>query len=239
MIEDLPPAQPHGPLEEVLPGVFFVTGTMKTQLMGAHWHFSRNMTVVRDGDALTLVNAVRLDDAGLARLESIGRVAHVVRLGALHGLDDAFYRERYGATFWALPGTTLAPGLTLDRELAVGGELPVSDASLFVFETSKLPEAILHIDRAGGVLVACDALQNWVRPDEFFSDETRQMMTGAGFFQPANCGPLWMQVNEPRGADFARLKELNFKHALCGHGEPLLDTAKTAYSARFQSLFGV
>jgi hypothetical protein len=91
---ELLPALPHGRIEEVFPDVFFVTGTMKTVLMGAHWHFSRNMTIVRDGDALTLINTVRLDEPSLAELEKLGRVANVVKIGSLHGRDDAFYVSR-------------------------------------------------------------------------------------------------------------------------------------------------
>jgi hypothetical protein len=230
-----PEPLPHGELEEVFPGVFFVTGTMKTVLMGAHWHFSRNMTVVRDGDALTLINTVRLDDAGLAALDALGRVQHIVRVGALHGLDDAFYKARYGATLWALPGMpgTLSP----DRLLQPGPGGPFAGCSVFVFEGTKLPEAILRIDREGGILVSADALQNWVAPDAFFSEESRRMMTEAGFFQRANLGPVWMQVNQPQAADFRRLEQLPFRHALCGHGSPLRDGAREAYLERFAQVF--
>jgi hypothetical protein len=223
----------------LFPGVFFVTGTMKTELMGAHWHFSRNMTVVRDGDALTLINSVRLGDVGLAQLEALGRVANVVKIGSLHGQDDAFYKTRYGATFWALPGMTHQHGLVAERELGADGEMPFAGCSVFSFRTTKLPECILRVDRAGGILVACDSLQNWLEPDEFFSDESRRMMKEMNFFQPANLGPLWMKVNEPQGEDFARLRELPFRHALCGHGAPLRDTAKEAYTARIRQVFGV
>jgi hypothetical protein len=238
-MDQLPPVLPHGQLDELFPGVFFVTGTMKTELMGAQWHFSRNMTVVRDGAALTLINSVRLDDAGLAHLETLGRVANVVKIGSLHGRDDAFYRARYGARFWALPGMTHEHGLVADRELSPDGEMPFAGCSVFIFGTTKLPECILRVDRAGGILVACDSLQNWLEPDEFFSDESRRMMTEMKFFQPANLGPLWLKVNEPRGQDFERLRELSFRHALCGHGAPLSDTAKEAYTARFRQVFGI
>jgi hypothetical protein len=238
-MDKLPPALPHGLLEEIFPDVFFVTGTMKTSLMNADWQFSRNMTVVREGDALTLINAVRLDESGLARLDALGRVVNVVKIGSLHGIDDAFYRARYGATLWALPGMTHEHGLVADRDLRPGGVMPFAGCSVFDFRTTKLPECILHIDRAGGILVACDSLQNWLEPDAFFSDASRQMMTEMGFFQPANLGPLWMQVNTPQGQDFARLRELSFRHVLCGHGTPLRDTAKEAYAVRFQRAFGV
>jgi len=233
------PAQSHGQIEEVFPGVFFVTGTMQTVLMGAHWHFSRNMAIVRDGDALTLINTVRLDEAGLAHLDSLGTVKHVLKIGALHGLDDAFYKQRYGATLWALPGMPHANGLEADEFLTPNGTMPFSDASVFVFEKTKLPECIVRIDREGGILVACDALQNWLGPDAFFSDESRKMMTEMGFFQSANVGPLWMQVNEPAAQDFVRLRDMSFRHALCGHGSPLRDRAHEAYSERFSQLFGI
>lgn len=238
-MDELPPAAPHGPLEEVFPGVHFVTGTMQTQLMGAHWHFSRNMVVVRDGDALTLINSVRLGDAGLAELEALGSVKHVVRIGSLHGIDDAFYKTRYGATYWAVPGMPNPAGLVVDKPLVAGGEVPFPGASLFQFQSTKLPEAIVHIDRAGGILVAADALQNWVAPDAYFSEESRTTMAGMGFFQPANLGPVFLQVNEPKGDDYARLRGLAFKHVLPGHGSPLRDTAKEDYSATFQRIFGV
>lgn len=239
MDDALPPALPHGALEEVFPDVFFVTGAMQTVLMGADWHFSRNMTVVRDGDALTLVNTIRLDDADLARLESLGRVANVVRIGSLHGRDDAFYKARYGATLWALPGMEHQHGLVTDKMLEPGGEMPFAGCSVFAFGTTRMPEAILRIDRAGGILVACDALQNWVEPNEFFSGDSRRTMTEMGFFQPANLGPLFLQVNEPKGEDYVRLRALPYRHALCGHGSPLRDTAAEAYSERFRQVFGV
>lgn len=238
-MDALPPALPHGELEEVFPDVFFVTGTMKTVLMNAPWHFSRNMTVVRDGDALTLINPVRLDEAGLARLESLGRVVNVVQIGALHDEDNAFYKQRYGATFWAPPGTTHAHGLQVDKSLVPDGEMPFAGCSVFAFGTTKLPESIIRIDRAGGILVACDALQNWVEPNEYFSEQSREMMAGMGFFQPANFGPLFMQVNEPKGEDYARLRALPYRHALCGHGSPLRDTAAEAYADRTQRVFGI
>jgi hypothetical protein len=237
-MDQFPPALPHGRLEQVFPDIFFVVGAMKTVLMNAPFEFSRNMTVVRDGNALTLINAIRLDDAGLAQLDALGRVAHVVKIGSLHSRDDAFYKARYGATFWAAPGMVHEHGLVADRELRPGGEMPFAGCSVFDFRTTKTPECILHVDRAGGILVACDALQNLVAPDEYISDDSRQRLQEMGFFQPANFGPVWFQRNEPKAQDFVRLQELSFRHAICGHGPPVRDTAKEAYTARFQRVFG-
>jgi hypothetical protein len=110
---------------------------------------------------------------------------------------------------------------------------------VFEFHTTQIPEGILRLDRAGGILIACDALQNWLAPDEYFSDSSRELMQNMGFFTPANLGPVWVQAASPAGDDFARLKELTFKHALCGHGEPLRDTAHQDYLATFNRMFDV
>lgn len=237
-MDQFPPALPHGRLEQIFPEIFFVTGAMKTVILNTPFQLSRNMTVVRDGNALTLINSIRLDDAGLVQLDALGRVAHVIKLGSLHGRDDAFYKARYGATFWAAPGMVHEHGLVADRELRPGSETPFAGCSVFDFQTSRTPECILHVDRAGGVLVACDALQNFLAPDEYFSDDSRKRMQEMGFFQPANFGPVWVQLNEPKAQDFMRLQKLSFQHAICGHGPPVRDSAKEAYAARFERVFG-
>jgi len=234
-----PPALPHGSLEEVFPDLFFVSGAMETVLQDMEWRFSRNMTVVRDGERLIIVNSVRLDDARLAALDRLGRVTDVIRLGSLHGRDDPFYVERYGAEYWAMPGMEHETGLPATRLLTPDGPLPISDASLFEFRTTRVPEGILRLDRAGGILIACDALQNWLTPDEYFSDASRELMQKMGFFTRANLGPVWVQRAAPAGEDFTRLKALSFRHALCGHGAPLCDTAHEEFTATINRMFGV
>jgi hypothetical protein len=239
MMVQFPPALSHGSIEEVFPDVFFVSGSMETVLQEMDWKFSRNMTVVRDGDRLIIVNSVRLDEDGLAQLDRLGQVTDVVRLGSLHGRDDPFYVDRYAAEYWAMPGMEHETGLKATRVLTPEAPLPISDASLFTFRTTQIPEGILRLDRAGGILIACDALQNWLTPDEYFSDTSRDLMQQMGFFTPANLGPVWLQRATPDGEDFARLRELSFKHALCGHGEPLRDTAHEDYSATFNRVFSI
>lgn len=236
---DFPAAMPHGKIEEVFPNVFFVTGTMRGEFFGSTWQFSRNMTIVREGDLLTIVNSVRLDEEGLADLDALGKVVNVVRIGDMHGLDDPFYVDRYRAKFWALSAMAIQDGLKVDHVLAVDGEMPFHGCSLFEFETTKRPEAILRLDREGGIMIACDSLQNWVKPDEFFLDETVATMQEMNFFVPANLGPAWLHESQPEAADFVRLKEVSFKHALCGHGTPLRDVAHEGYCAAFARLFEV
>jgi len=231
-----PPALAHGAIDEVFTDVFVISGAMKTLLMDLDWQFSRNMTIVREGERLILINTVRLNDEGLAALDRLGKVTDVIRLGALHGRDDAFYLDRYQARYWVMPGLE-AEGDSAARTLGQPPSLPIEGASLFQFQTSRIPEGIIHLDRQGGILIACDALQNWVAPDEHFCQASRERMEGMGFFTPANVGPVWMQAAQPQAEDFHRLKALTFKHALCGHGQPLRDKARETFSATFDRLF--
>ena len=230
---------PHGDFQEVFPNVFFITGTTIGMFSGTEWQFSRNMTVVRDGDSLSLINSVRLDDEGLAKLDALGNVKNVVQIGSLHGMDDAFYIDRYDATFWAMPGMPQNESQPAYKELGVNAQYPFPDCSVFSFKATNLPEGILRINREGGIMIACDALQNWIQEDEFFSESSIKTMHEMGFFQKANVGPVWMQMNDPKAEDFVRLKELEFKHALCGHGEPLLNTAAEDYAKTFERLFNI
>lgn len=228
---------PHGKIQKIFDDIFFVTGTMSNEFFGSDWQFSRNMTIVREGGKLSLINTVRLNEEGLKALEALGEVRNVVRIGDMHGVDDPFYVDRYKATFWAVPGMGIQDSLTVDKELVEGGEMPVSDGSLFVFKTVKRPEAILRLEREGGIMIACDSLQNWTQPDEYFKQETIDTMSSMDFFKKANLGPAWMHGSQPEGEDFARLKKIPFRHALCGHGSPLLNDAQEHYHKTFEQIF--
>jgi hypothetical protein len=236
---DFPEALPHGPLAEEFTDVFFVTGQMRTEFPefpGVPWIFNRNMVVVREGSSLTLVNSVRLSDEGLGQLEALGSVDHLVRIGALHDRDDAFYLDRYRPTYWVTRGIE-PDGLRPDRELSADGPTPFADCTVVEFSTTTSPEAVLIVERDGGIAVACDALQNWVEPDEHFDDATVELMGTLGFWQPANIGPLFAMRNAPTADDYQRLLDTGFRHALCGHGSPLRDRAADDYAATVERMF--
>ena len=65
-----PKALPHGPIREVFPGIFFVTGGFG---FGPGLRITRNMTILRQGGDLVVVNSVRLSPEGEAEL---GEVLH-------------------------------------------------------------------------------------------------------------------------------------------------------------------
>ena len=231
------PVWPHGALQPAFPGVYFVVGTNRTRHAGVDLQTSRTMTVVCEDGALTLINTVRLDDAGLAALAALGDVRHVVRLGAFHGRDDPFYCDRYGATLWALPAATHADGRATDRTLAPGGPFPVSDGAVFEFTSARLPEAAVLLAREGGILITCDAIQNWTHVDRFFSPQCGAMFEAQGLIRPANVPSTWREACQPSPDDFTRLLALPFHHLISAHGEPLRDEAHARVAANVAAAF--
>ena len=99
-----PPSLPHEDIQKIFDNIYYVIGTSITHHEGHVIQHSSNMTIVRHGDELTLINTIRLDDKGLQQLDALGDVKNIVRLGAFHGQDDAFYQQRYHAKLWALKG---------------------------------------------------------------------------------------------------------------------------------------
>ncbi|MCA9529833.1 MAG: hypothetical protein KC543_06835 [Myxococcales bacterium] len=228
----------HGPIEEVVDGVYWVRSRFR---MAPGVRISRNMTIVADGGALTLVNPVRLSAIGERALAKLGTVAHVVKLGYFHDVDDAYTLDRFGAPYWALPEGTRRdfPPAT---ETLRPDHLPLRDATLFAFEDTRKPEAALRIDRGGGVLITCDSLQHW--PDTAGCSLPAKVATRRmGFLKRrATIGPPWHTAMRPKEGtlerDFRRLLDLPFEHLIGAHGAPLRGGARDAVAETVAATFG-
>ena len=226
-LQQFTPVWPHGEIREIFKDVFFVTGTNKIHYAGDDIQTSRNMIIIRDGSQLTLVNTVRLNDEGLKQLDDLGRVSHLVRIGAFHGRDDAFYKNQYPTSLlWNLKNMSYESGLKADRDLIPNGVMPFSGCSFFAFETSTLPEGILHLAKENGILISCDSLQNITCTDDFYNAATAQSFHTQGLVKPANISPIWLGATHTKADDFYRLlKMMTFDHLMTAHGEPLINTA--------------
>ncbi len=233
------PAWPHSNIEEIFPNIFFVTGTNKTSHNGINLQFSRNMIIVRNKDELTLINTVRLQNSGLRLLESLGKVVNIIRIGAFHGRDDAFYLDSYNAKLWALPNMFHENGKITDIELVENGVKPFPNCSLFKFDLDTQIEGILHIAQEGGILISCDSLQNWTKIDQYFSVESGKYFLEHGLIKSANISYIWKQACNPKINDFVRLKSLSFCHLLSAHGEPLISEAYKKLVETFRQQFGI
>ena len=239
-----PPASPHGPFRELFDGVWFVRGGIRMP-MRLPMRIGRSMTVVRGDDGLVILNSMRLSEDGLKELDALGPVKHVVRIGAFHGRDDAFYRERYGAKVYAVEGQSYVRGLSPkdkapapfmepDQWLNEQSSLPIADASLKVFTTSDPPEGICRLAREGGILITGDSLQQTPAPDEYYSFLAKIMMKRMGFMKPYNVGPGWLQFAHPTASDVRSVLELEFEHVLPGHGAAVIGGAKEKYRAAIE-----
>jgi hypothetical protein len=215
------PVEPHEQLQPIFENAWYVTGSVGFKPLV---RLVRNMVVLRNGGELTLINAVRLDDAGLAQLDALGKVAHIMKIGG-HGMDDAFYLDRYGATLWAASAENGA------RELKESTELPLPGIKVFRFEQTNNPETALHVERDGGLLITCDAVQHWA-PHSLMSTGARVITKLMGFQHPAQIGPPWRKINTPAGgslkADFERMANLGFNRLIGGHGGLLASGADHA-----------
>lgn len=240
-MSDFVAATEHGALEEVFDDIFVVRGSM--HFAGFNMVITRNMTVIRQDGKLTLFNSVRLDDAGLAALEALGEVEHLVKLSDFHGIDDPFYKDRYGCTVWALPAAKHKRDLKTDTEYGEGTEFPVAGASVFVFKNTRLPEAAVLLARDGGILLTADCVSNIVdhdgckNVDKIYTKES-------GYLRPANIGLTWRRAmakenGPPLVPDYQRLLQREFVHLISAHGPVLRDTAKTDLRATLRFCYGV
>ncbi|NQV21759.1 MAG: hypothetical protein HQ511_10125 [Rhodospirillales bacterium] len=175
------------------------------------------MVILRHGDELTVINSVRLDAEGEAALDALGKVSHVMKIG-FHGMDDAYYVDRYNAKMWTLGDAGTAPG---DGLLAEDTQLPFPGARVFMFKQTVVPEAAILVERQGGLLITCDSVQHWV-PKDVMSPAAKIITRLIGFQHPAQIGPPWRKKQTPPNgslkSDFERLADLPFQRLIGGHG---------------------
>ena len=232
-------ALPHGELIPVNDRVWHVGGTA---YMMPFVKFGRSMIVVRNeaGD-LTLLNAVRLSEEGERELLALGKIAHVITLNSVHGIDLPYYMDKFKPTLWAPPGKAeylAGKGLKADRELRVGEELPFEDAHLFEINPAslrtKMCEFLVVLEREKA-LVSCDAFQN-ITDLAGATLLGSLMMRQMGFVVPHSIGPGWLmmakatakeaekavEAGEPRFALVAEFERLladeDWENLLPGHG---------------------
>lgn len=234
---DYPAATAHGPIELIANDVFWVQGSFG---VGPGLRISRNMVIVRSGDALTLIHAVRLSPGGEAELAKLGTVKNVVKAARAHGKDDAYYLNKFDAVYWALPEGARDQDPTVQQELS-DKNLPFDDAKLFDFRETKAKEAALLVRRGDGILITGDSVQHW--PDTAGCSLPAKLVVRIMGFRKhrAQIGPPWRKAMTPEGdtlrSDFERLAELDFVHLVGAHGGPLMHTAKQDLRATVEATF--
>ncbi len=231
------PVYPHDSIEEIVSDVYMVRGSIA---MNPLVRISRNMAVIQHEGELTLINPIRLDPAGEAQLATLGEVSRILRLGPLHGLDDPYYVDRFGAELWAQAESSTYPEPKPTRFVSADSILPFPDARLFCFEGMNQMEAALLVDRDGGLLLTCDSIQHYGdwRHNNWLA---RTMMPLLGFSKTTLLGPIWLKLMTPEGGslegEFRRLLELDFEHLLSAHGSFLSESAHASVEAAVDRAF--
>lgn len=223
-----PPAYPHDAIVEIAPDIYMARGSLK---MNALMRISRNMMIVRHGGELTLVNPIRLNTAGEAQLNALGKVKHILRLGSFHGIDDPYYIAEYSPEFWCQTGGTTYPNPKIDHVITEESGLPFPNAELFCFARTIQPESALLIKSDKGILLTCDAIQHYgdYSNNNWFASV---MMPIIGFPRTTLIGPFWMKLmtgkDDSLRDEFERLLEWQFDKLLSAHGTLLRTGAHTA-----------
>ena len=232
-----PPVYPHDPIEEIAQDVFMVRGSLK---MNALLRISRNMAVIRHDNALTLVNPIRLQAAEEEKLQTLGTIKHVMRLGPMHGIDDPYYVNTFQAKFWCQSGGRIYTQPSIDVAMRPDDPLPFPDAELFCFNGTAQPESALVLQRGNGLLLTCDALQHY-GDYQHNNLPARLVLPLLGFPKTTLVGPVWLKRMTPAEAslkrEFERLLAHDFDALLSAHGSFLAHGARTAVRAAIARAF--
>ena len=228
---------PHGDIEPIGTDLYMVRGSIKLNPL---MRISRNMGIVREGSKLTLVNPIRLRLDIEKKLEALGDIKNIVRLGAFHGVDEGYYVETFGAQFWSQPNGVTYNEPLIDIEIGMGGLTPVEDSQFFEFNETVEPECALLLERDGGVLFTCDSIQNYA--DYSFNNwATKLVLPWIGFPKATIVGPIWLKLMTPKNGsleeEFKRLLKLSFDKLLSAHGTFLAGDAHSAVKNAIEKAF--
>lgn len=225
MQKNYAPIYPHDPIVEIFENIYLLRGSIK---LGFGLSMNRNMIIIKQNNELTLINAVRMSEAELEKLEALGAVKHVIRLGDFHGIDDQFYIDTYQATFWSQSHHVNYPNLFPIKIIQSSKSPPIKNAEFFIFEQATCPEAILYIEDKK-LLITTDSIQYW-SDWKYFSFLSKIIIYLMGFRLGLFIGGPWLKRVTPKSAslknDFDRLLQLDFQHLVAAHGTVLENSAK-------------
>lgn len=225
MTNNYAPIYPHDPIIEIFENIYLLRGSIK---LGFGFSMNRNMIILKQDGELTLINAVRISEPELEKLNNLGQIKHVIRLGDFHGLDDQFYIDHYQATLWSQSCHVNYPNLVPHQIIQADQRPPIKNSEFFIFEQVTCPEAILFI-KDKKLLITTDSIQYW-NDWKYFSFLGKVVMYLMGFRLDLFIGGPWLKRVTPKQgslkSDFTRLLELDFQHLVAAHGVLLKDSAK-------------
>lgn len=213
---------PHGPLVQLAPRVWQVTGSLKNMAL------PRNMTLWRmDDGGLWIHSAIACDDATMAQIEAIGPPEVLVVPNGQHRLDAGVWKARYPALRVVCPEGSRAK---VEEQVKVDG-LDTEVLGLVVHAPPGLKELehVYEIDAgAGHALVFSDAAFNLPHLSGFMGFVLK-LLGSTGFFGMTRIG-RWQLLADAaayRGWLEQAAADPDLAMLCVGHGDAVLaDAAK-------------
>lgn len=230
-MSDQPAAEECLPLQKCFSNVWLASRRHEMSIpLGLKIAFSRNMVAVLTPEGWVLLNPVRLSANAESELLAIAPFRHAVRLGAFHGMDDAYYVEHHGLPLWGVPGEQNYTSPAITHPISEAVELPIPGAKVLIFQQATKAECVVLLPEHR-LLVTCDSVQHYEN-DKLISPLGRIVMYPLGFFKHCNIGRFWLKAATPVGGslkpDFERLLKLDFDNLIAGHGTLKRGGAKAA-----------
>jgi len=221
-----------GQIHALFDDVFWIPGKMPCSRTGQQ----ANMIILRDDQQLSLINPVRLSPLQQQKLEQLGEIRHILRLGDRPTTDEHFYRSRYQAELWAVPGQQDKACHNILKE---DKHLPVRGTRLLTFNHACRTEAVLLLERHR-LLISHESFQYFSDWQELkLMDQLRMKLQG--FHRGLNLSRHWLRDITPKGysleADLNRLQQLPFDALLASRGVPLLNGAQQAIRLEMDEVY--
>ena len=213
---------PHGPLVELAPGFWQVTGSMPRGAL------RRNMAIWRAGDGLVIHSCVCLEQAGMAAIEALGEPRILVVPNRFHRHDAVRFRERYPRIrVVAAPGTRAQVEKVIAVDADAREALDGLGTECLLAPGLKPWEYVFRVPTDDGRhgLVFADALFNHKHAAGFEGWILRNITGSTGAFGITRLG-RWMMLRD-RALFAGFLRELADAEGLAAisvaHGEALVD----------------
>lgn len=218
------PAYKHDPIMPLLDNVYWVHGSVR---MAPSMYMNRNMVIIKEGNALFLINPVRLNEHEEIKLKVLGEIKAVIRLGDFHGLDDQYYIDTFECEFWCQPKQSTYPLPKPDHLINEESVSPIKNSEFFIFSKALFPESALYL-KDTKLLITTDSIQYWT-DWQYMSVTGKLLLWTMGFRTELFIGKPWLKrVTPNQGSlknDFESLLTLNFEHLIGAHGKPLMNCA--------------
>jgi hypothetical protein len=230
------PTTEHGELTKILDDVYVVRGSF---YLGLGAMISRTMTIVKRGNDLTVINAVRVSEEAEAEIKKLGTVKNLVRMSEGHGCDDAYYLNTFKPTYWSVKSfKPIAHGPPPDytKALEEVGEVPIPDMKVILFKNAA--ESVLWLPDGGGTVIACDLIQNNIETPPHTNWLGKQATYWMGFQGECKCVPIWRLINgTDQWEDCERVLAWEFNNLVSGHGEAKIGDAKAICERNLKETF--